>query len=59
MIDPDSEMNEEQLKKARKTKEAKQIFDEYVNDTLNRIKTERGYADGLQNEIYNTIKLHL
>lgn len=56
IIDPDGSMNEDQRKKARKSKEAKASFDEYVNNTLNLIKTQPGFSDRYQNEIYTALK---
>lgn len=56
IIDPDGSMNEDQRKKARKSKEAKESFDEYVNNTLNLIKTQPGFSDRYQNEIYTALK---
>lgn len=56
LIDPDGSKDEEQLKKDRKTKEAKTVFDEYVNNTLNLIKTQPGFSDRFQNEIYTALK---
>ncbi len=56
VINPDGTLNEEQIKKLRKTNEVKLALDDFVNNSLNLIKTEPGYAEHLTTEIYNAIK---